>query len=266
MTAYRGFNLNDPSTPPPWGATEQQVFEDMANTMLADSIGGVKDNAGHKHGTLYSPSAGAVISVDGSSNVGVGVASTGNKVHVDGDCNITSGHHYKINNVNVGPSDVGAEVAGAVNTAINGTINVLQKIDPSNIHKLVDSQIADNGIVLTISTYRCTIAGVLSLFPVIIQPPDTTDPYIIDMDTIGGSFLQVDNLDHTASRELWTSNAHTGDVLILQNVGSYGFDMQELPNCTSAHFTIPTSPAYAVYQFLCIDGATNHWAKLVPVA
>jgi hypothetical protein len=97
--------------------------------------------------------------------------------------------------------------------------------------------------------------------------PDSTDPFYYDVAGGGASFLQVNSLGHLGTKQLWTVNATTGNILILQNVGTYAFIFSEYPGCGGPQeWSIPVSPAYKVYTFICIDGATNHWAIWSPIA
>jgi hypothetical protein len=100
MSVYKGFNLNDSSTPPPWGPREQQVLKDLADTVVSDTIQGASDTAGHKHDNLYFTGGAASVQC-GSSTVGIGMPPGPYKLEVQGDVNLPYGSHYKVDGSNV---------------------------------------------------------------------------------------------------------------------------------------------------------------------
>lgn len=52
---YRDFDLNDLNTPKPWAPRETQAWEDVLDTLMGDTLTGVKEVAGHRHNKIYSP-------------------------------------------------------------------------------------------------------------------------------------------------------------------------------------------------------------------
>lgn len=52
---YRDFDINDLDTPKPWAPRETQAWKDVLDTMLGDTLTGLKEVAGHKHNKIYSP-------------------------------------------------------------------------------------------------------------------------------------------------------------------------------------------------------------------
>ena len=78
MSNYKGFTLNGPGTPAPWGTIENALDEDEINTIVGDSIQGAKDTAGHKHASLYDSSLNSkVTAVSGGANIAGDVDITG---------------------------------------------------------------------------------------------------------------------------------------------------------------------------------------------
>lgn len=53
MAILNDFDINTVATPKPWGAREEQCIRDIIQTLTEDTISGVKNTAGHKHGKLY---------------------------------------------------------------------------------------------------------------------------------------------------------------------------------------------------------------------
>lgn len=53
MANYKDFDINTSTTPKPWGAREEQMVKDLIDTVVLDSIGGVKRTTGHLHSKLY---------------------------------------------------------------------------------------------------------------------------------------------------------------------------------------------------------------------
>lgn len=53
MAPYKDFDINTSTTPKPWGAREEQMVKDLIDTLVLDTIGGVKRITGHLHSLLY---------------------------------------------------------------------------------------------------------------------------------------------------------------------------------------------------------------------
>lgn len=53
MTVYKGFDINTATTPKPWGTREENAWKDDIDTLVSDTIGGVKNTSGHKHAKMY---------------------------------------------------------------------------------------------------------------------------------------------------------------------------------------------------------------------
>ena len=69
-TNYKNFDLNDPTTPAPWGTREQQALEDIIDTIVLDSLTGLADpSVGHKHTKFYDNSGNVIFSTDSSNNI-----------------------------------------------------------------------------------------------------------------------------------------------------------------------------------------------------
>jgi hypothetical protein len=242
MTVYKGFNLNDPSTPAPWGPREQQALEDVIDTVVGDTIQGASDTAGHKHSSVYSSDGDQTIQASGGL-VGVGQAPLTYKLSVNGDINIPAGSNYKKDGTNIGATGpTGPE--GPTGPA--GPTGPTGPAGPAGASGTTFLRMPPHSVTMT---------------------PDSDDPFYYDMAAGAASFLQVNSLGHDGAKQIWTVNATTGDILILQNVGTFDFIFSEYPGCGGPQeWVIPTTPAYQCYTFICIDGATNHWAILTPVA
>jgi len=51
---YKDFDLNDDETPKPWAPRETLALVDIINTLVGDTLTGLKEAGGHKHNKLYS--------------------------------------------------------------------------------------------------------------------------------------------------------------------------------------------------------------------
>ena len=86
MAIYNDFDINTAATPKPWGAREEQVIKDIIDTLVGDTIDGVKKTSGHLHGKLYNSSSVAMIDTDSAAFVSVGttIAIGANPINYDG--------------------------------------------------------------------------------------------------------------------------------------------------------------------------------------
>lgn len=71
MAIVNDFDINEATTPKPWGAKEEQVIRDLIKTLTEDTISGVKNVTGHKHGKLYNSSAVAKIDTSTTSSINI---------------------------------------------------------------------------------------------------------------------------------------------------------------------------------------------------
>ena len=53
-TSYKGFDLNDANTEPPWGDRELAFHEAIIDYVSGDVVNNTADTSGHKHANLYS--------------------------------------------------------------------------------------------------------------------------------------------------------------------------------------------------------------------
>jgi hypothetical protein len=73
MSAYKGFDINTNLTPAPWGAREQQMNQDLIDTVVVDCVSALADTTGHKHKSVYNVDG--VLVLDGSSNSSISLNS-----------------------------------------------------------------------------------------------------------------------------------------------------------------------------------------------
>jgi hypothetical protein len=78
----------------------------------------------------------------------------------------------------------------------------------------------------------------------------------------GHTFVNVTNISGSPQQVMCTSNATTGDILILVNVGGTNFYFSVIG--TGCGPTLPTILAntYCAYMFICINGSSNLWAQI----
>lgn len=136
MAAYKGFNINTNQTPPPWGAVEQQMVQDVIDTTAADSIQGAKDTAGHKHNKVYNPSLTPVII---ASSTGIECAATFNM-----DSNVP------INLIDSNASIV-SSTSGEMNIAVSSTNSELN-LSAAGVSCEISIAAAGSNSLLLIST------------------------------------------------------------------------------------------------------------------
>jgi hypothetical protein len=70
---YKYFNLNSAGDAPPWGPKETTAFTDIIDTIVSDTLGGVKKSTGHKHAKVYNGYSSAILdanNTDGTVDLG----------------------------------------------------------------------------------------------------------------------------------------------------------------------------------------------------
>ena len=133
--SYKGFTIITASTLPPWGAIEQQNWQDMADTVCIGTITGAKDVAnGHQHGNINNSHNKTVLSVDSTDGIQVMGAISNNGGRIDlvnglSDEAYTKNGYIQANStgvkivVNGGTLDMsGGDMS--MNAGVSGTTNI----------------------------------------------------------------------------------------------------------------------------------------------
>lgn len=188
MAIFRDFDINTASTPGPWGPREEQMVQDLIQTVVDDTISGVKHVAGHRHGKLYNALGTLVIDAI-TSNTEI---TLDNDVEITGDLSVLGS--FTFSNLTVDNLTVNA------NADINN-LDVTTNIDTDTL--------ATTG---TASIYDLNVSTNIDTATAIIGDLDVTTN--IDVATIIASgTVDVNDLDVTTNIDTVTMNA-TGTVTI----------------------------------------------------
>ena len=246
-TVYKGINLNDPSTPGPWGARELQALEDVIDTVVGDTIQGVSDTDGHKHSTLYHTGGAAAIQTAGGL-VGIGKVPASYALDVNGDVNVPAGSHFKINGSNIGgvgptgpagpagptgpagpegpTGPEGASGVTALEAAIDGAADCLQKIDPTDNHKLVNSSISDDGSLVQIGNNISALGNISTVGLVKFPSGSATPSPYIGANVSGALVINGSDSAVTSTVEIFPKSGSSSYLEI--NEGSTNFNGMSL--------------------------------------
>ena len=85
MANYKNFTINTASTPPPWGAVEEQVMRDIINTLVVGTVTEERAEVlGHQHYQLYDTNGVLALDIDNT-----GEATFQDNLIVTGDLTVT---------------------------------------------------------------------------------------------------------------------------------------------------------------------------------
>lgn len=181
MANYKSFDINEASTPAPWGTREEQVIKDIIDTLVVGTVNEYKDTAGHKHAgicnstgdTVISISSGSAVSITGLSTVGSSIdlynvssvaltlsvdTSSDSTIYAVSNANINSGVGIYLTatsamalTVNDSSIGLGAATGGSVNILTLSTGEVT--IDSGGVYLTADYQmlLTSGETVLTVS-------------------------------------------------------------------------------------------------------------------
>ena len=84
MASYKNFTVNTATTPPPWGPTEEQMIQDIINTLVVGTVTALKATGGHHHYSLYDTNNVLALSIDGTGLVSLKNGTGINEFSIDG--------------------------------------------------------------------------------------------------------------------------------------------------------------------------------------
>lgn len=93
MSNVLGFNLLDPTVPPPWGPLEYANWESAVKTLCVGTVTGLKDITGHKHYILHGLDESPAITADGTGRIQLLGGAFVNNIDIDGTLSTNSDEH-----------------------------------------------------------------------------------------------------------------------------------------------------------------------------